>query len=79
MDSVLKGETGKGSGSYSRYKKETVRKYEKEQAYYFLYELRNYVQHGQTIVSTYSDGSKVYACFDLGQLSEPMHFSAKKR
>lgn len=79
MDSVLKGETGKGSESYSRYKKETVRKYEKEQAYYFLYELRNYVQHGQTIVSTYSDGSKVYACFDLGQLSEPMHFSAKEK
>ena len=54
-------------------------KYDKKQAYYLFYELRNYVQHGQTVVSTYSNGKRLYACFDLGQLREPAHFSAKPK
>lgn len=79
MEAILKAEMGDGSIMLKKYKQVASRKYDKKQAYYFLYELRNYVQHGQTVVSTRSDGGKVYAYFDLGQLREPAHFSAKAK
>lgn len=79
MEGILKAETGKDSLACQRYKQAASEKYDKKQAYYLLYELRNYVQHGQTVVSTYGDGEKLYACFDLGQLREPAHFSAKPK
>lgn len=79
MEGILKAETGKDSFACQRYKQAASEKYDKKQAYYLFYELRNYVQHGQTVVSTYSNGKRLYACFDLGQLREPAHFSAKPK
>lgn len=79
MERILKAETGKDSLAYQRYKQAASEKYDKKQAYYLFYELRNYVQHGQTVVSTHGDGRRLYACFDLGQLREPAHFSAKPK
>ena len=53
-------------------------KYSKKEAYCLLYELRNYVQHGQLIVATYCLDGKIKACFDLYQLKDPMFFTLRK-
>lgn len=79
MEGILKAETGKDSFACQRYKQAASEKYDKKQAYYLFYELRNYVQHGQTVASTYGNGKRFYACFDLGQLRESAHFSAKPK
>lgn len=73
MEGILKAETGKDSFACQRYKQAASEKYDKKQAYYLFYELRNYVQHGQTVASTYGNGKRFYACFDLGQLRESAH------
>ncbi len=79
MEGILKADIGKESVKYKKYKQVASGKYDKKQAYYFLYELRNYVQHGQSVMSTYSDGRKIYASLNLGQLRDPAHFNAKPK
>lgn len=58
MEGILKAETGKDSFACQRYKQAASEKYDKKQAYYLFYELRNYVQHGQTVASTYGNGKR---------------------
>ena len=62
---------------FKRFNNLRVAKYSKESAYYLLYELRNYVQHGQLIVATYAFQGRTKACFDLFQLKDPLFFTPK--
>ena len=52
--------------------------YDSNARYRFVSELRNYVQHGQLVVSIYRSESSYKACFDINQLIKPCHFTIKR-
>lgn len=72
----LQASSGKDE-AFKRFNDLRVAKYSKKSAYYLLYELRNYVQHGQLIVATYAFQDRTKACFDLFQLKDPLFFTPK--
>lgn len=77
-DVVLRDLVGDQSSDYIVYRKLISNFYDKT-IYKLMYELRNYMQHGQQVVTVARDSSGLRVWFDLNQLANPLHFKAKSK
>lgn len=69
---------GKESKEYSEYWKLPSSWFDQGGVYVFMYELRNPVQHGQTVVSVVPESGGARLRFDLNQIADPHLFNKSK-
>lgn len=69
---------GKESKGYLKYWKLPSSWFDQGGVYVFMYELRNPVQHGQTVVSVVPESGGARLRFDLNQIADPHLFNKSK-